>query len=143
MAIKGKALAAGVSLLVATLSLILSYVTCDRLLIRYWEWRHDGRRMVFTFWADYPAIALSVLICAVVFWLTFGCFSAEQISLRASDCGCFPNPVWLSAKVLARTGGRGNVIGTDARRHTHDYSLRNGITESQTVDRHDERSTDT
>lgn len=71
MAIKGKALAAGVSLLVATLSLILSYVTCDRLLIRYWEWRHDGRRMVSTFWADYPAIALSVLTCAVVFWLTF------------------------------------------------------------------------
>ena len=71
MATRGKAIAAGVSLLAASLSLILSYVVCDWLLIRYWEWRHEGRRMVFTFWADLPAIALAVLVCVIVLCLTF------------------------------------------------------------------------
>jgi hypothetical protein len=71
MAIKGKALAAGVALLAASLTLILSYKILDWFLIRYWEWQHDGRRMAFTLWADFRAIPLAILTSLVVVFLTF------------------------------------------------------------------------
>jgi hypothetical protein len=65
MAIRTKVIAAGASLLAASLTSVLSYEVLDWLLIRYWEWRHDGREMVYTFWADIRATPLTILASLV------------------------------------------------------------------------------
>jgi hypothetical protein len=66
LTIKEKVLAAGISLLTSLCALVVSYEFFDWVLIRYWEWQHDGRRMKITFWADFRALQLAVLFCIVV-----------------------------------------------------------------------------
>ena len=50
---------------------VVSYKTFLWALIKYWEWQHDGRRMKFSFWADECALPLALLVCAIVFFVTF------------------------------------------------------------------------
>jgi hypothetical protein len=71
MAIKAKALAAVASLLAGSLALVLSYEVLDWFLIRYWEWQHDGREMVYTFWADFRTIPFAILVSLVAVFLTY------------------------------------------------------------------------
>ena len=47
-----------------------SFEVLDWVLIRYWEWQHEGRKMKLTLWADDRALLLSFCLCAVVFYIT-------------------------------------------------------------------------
>jgi H+/Cl- antiporter ClcA len=67
----GRLRAAVVALVAALLALIVSYKMFLWALIKYWEWQHHGRRMKFTFWADERALPLALLVCAIVFFVTF------------------------------------------------------------------------
>jgi H+/Cl- antiporter ClcA len=69
--VTGQLRAAVVALVAALLALIVSYKTFLWALIKYWEWQHDGRRMKVTFWADERALPLALLVCAIVFFVTF------------------------------------------------------------------------
>jgi hypothetical protein len=60
-----------VALFVALLAFAVFYNAFLRAFVKYWEWRHDGLPMEFTFWADERALPLSVLACAIVFFFTF------------------------------------------------------------------------
>lgn len=60
-----------VALFVALLAFALLYNAFLRAFVKYWEWQHHGRPMMFTFWADERALPLSVLACAIVFFFTF------------------------------------------------------------------------
>ena len=71
MEIKAKAYAVGVGLLTSSLASVLVYEVFDWALIRYWEWRHQSRRMMFTFWADFRAIPLAFLAFACVLFATY------------------------------------------------------------------------
>jgi hypothetical protein len=71
MATRNKVLAAGASLLAASLAFVFSYEFLDWLLIRFWGSQHGGRRMVFSFWADFRALPSAVLISVVVLFLTY------------------------------------------------------------------------
>ena len=86
MAIKAKAYAIGVGLLTGSLASVLAYEILDWVLISFWEWRHQGRRMMFTFWADFRAILDCPMFCAG------GRVSVAQLSLssdsrRRRGCG--------------------------------------------------------
>jgi hypothetical protein len=70
MAIKAKAYAVGVGLLTSSLASVLAYEVLDWALIRYWEWRHQGRRMMFTFWADFRSVLLAFLAFVWVLFAT-------------------------------------------------------------------------
>lgn len=37
--------------------------------IAYWEWQHQGRPMKITLWADDRAFLLTLLVCAIVFYV--------------------------------------------------------------------------
>ena len=74
MAIKEKGLAAGVSLVAAALSFILFYTGLDWFLIKLSEWQHEGRRMAYTFWADFRAIPPAIVISLVVLFVGYRLF---------------------------------------------------------------------
>ena len=67
-----------VALFVALLAFAVFYNAFIRIFIKYWEWQHDGRPMKFTFWADERALPLSVLACAIVFFVTFRHFRRDS-----------------------------------------------------------------
>jgi hypothetical protein len=69
--VAGSLRAAVVALVAALLALIVSYKTLLWALIKYWERQHDGRRMMFIFWAEERALPWALLVCAVVFFFTF------------------------------------------------------------------------
>jgi len=71
MTIKDKARAAAIASLAGSLALVLSCEVFDLSLIRYWEWRHQGRRMMFTLWADLRAIPLALMVFLCVLFTTY------------------------------------------------------------------------
>jgi len=63
-----KAVCAGV--VVALVAFVPSFKVFDWVLIAYWEWQHEGRKMKMTLWADDRALLPSFSLCAVVFYVT-------------------------------------------------------------------------
>ena len=46
-----------------------SFAVLDWVLITYWEWQHEGRKMKFTLWADERALLSALALCALVFYV--------------------------------------------------------------------------
>jgi hypothetical protein len=59
------------AIVAALLALLVSYWTFRWGFIRFWEWQHEGRRMVFVFGPEINAAALAVLSSIAVFLVVF------------------------------------------------------------------------
>jgi hypothetical protein len=55
----------------ALCTLLVSYAAFRWVLMRYWEWQHQGRKMMFTFWADFNAVPLALLTSISAFVVIF------------------------------------------------------------------------
>jgi hypothetical protein len=55
-------------------ALVVAYQAFRWVLIRYWEWQHEGRRMKFTIWAEERALPLAVLAGVFAFYVTLRYF---------------------------------------------------------------------
>jgi hypothetical protein len=53
----------------ALVTFVPSFMLFDWILVAYWEWQHEGRPMKITLWADEPALLITLLLCAAVFYL--------------------------------------------------------------------------
>jgi hypothetical protein len=63
-----RAICAGfVAALVAFVPLFMLF---DWVLVMYWEWQHEGRKMKFTLWADDRALQSALALCALVFYVS-------------------------------------------------------------------------
>ena len=56
--------------IVAMSALVVAYQLFRWVFTRYWEWQHEGRRMMFTFWAEERALPLAVLAGVFAFYAT-------------------------------------------------------------------------
>ncbi len=57
--------------LVAAMALLVSFFVFRWKFIRYWEWQHAGRRMIFVFGPGFNAATLAVLLSLCVFVIAF------------------------------------------------------------------------
>ena len=57
--------------LVAAMALLVSFFVFRWKFIRYWEWQHAGRRMIFVFGPEFNAATLAVLLSLCVFVIAF------------------------------------------------------------------------
>ena len=55
-----------IALAVAMLTFVVCYKVSLWAWIRYWESQHDGRRMIFLFWAEERALLPAFLVCVIV-----------------------------------------------------------------------------
>jgi len=66
MQTRTKAICAGI--IAASAAFVPLFALFDRALITYWKWEHDGRKMMFTLWADERAFSAALALCALVFY---------------------------------------------------------------------------
>jgi hypothetical protein len=99
-----KAVCAGV--VVALVAFVPSFKVFDWVLIAYWEWQHEGRKMKFTLWADDRALLLSLSLCAIVFYLMVRYFQRDlpadqQIKRRSLMIGAVFGVIVVYLSVVA------------------------------------------
>ena len=99
-----KAVCAGV--VVTLVAFVPSFKIFDWVLIAYWEWQHEGRKMKITLWADDRALLLSLSLCAIVFYLMVRYFQRhspanQQIKRRSLVIGAVLGVVVVYLSVVA------------------------------------------